>query len=117
MPCTCCTVHGGTGKLPAVAASEALAERSQTLPLSLATLPPAQPYVPFYLRFLGRESPRRITAIDTHWIWQEGQRLTKDPYRITGGFLTVPDRPGLGIELDMAQLEQAELKIKTLDLT
>ncbi len=24
-------------------------------------------------------APGRITAIDTHWIWQDGQRLTKEP--------------------------------------
>ncbi len=52
-------------------------------------------------------APGRITAIDTHWIWQDGQRLTKEPLRIVGGKLTVPDRPGLGVEIDMAQLEAA----------
>jgi glucarate dehydratase len=52
-------------------------------------------------------APGKITAIDTHWIWQDGQRLTKEPFRIAGGKLTVPDRPGLGVEIDMAQLEAA----------
>lgn len=52
-------------------------------------------------------APGRITAIDTHWIWQEGQRLTREPYEILGGMLAVPDRAGLGVELDMARLEQA----------
>ncbi len=52
-------------------------------------------------------APGRITAIDTHWIWQEGQRLTKEPYRIAGGKLTVPDRPGLGVEIDTGKLEEA----------
>ncbi len=52
-------------------------------------------------------APGSVTAIDTHWIWQEGQRLTKEPYRIVNGMLTVPDRPGLGIDVDMAQIEQA----------
>jgi len=42
-----------------------------------------------------------ITAIDTHWIWQDGQRITAEPYRIIDGYLTVPDKPGLGVELDM----------------
>ena len=46
-------------------------------------------------------APGTITAIDTHWIWQDGQRITKQPYEITDGHLTVPDRPGLGIELDL----------------
>jgi glucarate dehydratase len=52
-------------------------------------------------------APGKITAIDTHWIWQDGQRLTKDPFRIENGMLTVPDKPGLGVEIDMAQLEEA----------
>jgi glucarate dehydratase len=52
-------------------------------------------------------APGTITAIDTHWIWQDGERLTKDPLRIVGGTVTVPDRPGLGIEIDMAQVEAA----------
>jgi glucarate dehydratase len=52
-------------------------------------------------------APGTITAIDTHWIWQEGQRLTKEPLRIVDGRLTVPDRPGLGVEIDLAELEKA----------
>jgi glucarate dehydratase len=45
-------------------------------------------------------APGAITAIDTHWIWQDGQRITKAPYRIADGYLEVPDAPGLGVELD-----------------
>ena len=52
-------------------------------------------------------APGEITAIDTHWIWQDGQRLTTEPYEIVDGHLTVPDRPGLGVELDMEQVEAA----------
>jgi glucarate dehydratase len=52
-------------------------------------------------------APGDITAIDTHWIWQDGQPLTKNPLRIVDGKLTVPDGPGLGIELDMDQVEAA----------
>ena len=52
--------------------------------------------------------PRRaITAIDTHWIWQDGQRLTKEPFQIKGGLIAVPERPGLGVEIDMAEVEKA----------
>ncbi len=29
-------------------------------------------------------APGKITAIDTHWIWQDGQRLTRDPLEIVG---------------------------------
>jgi glucarate dehydratase len=56
---------------------------------------------------VGAAAPGKVTAIDTHWIWQDGQRLTKEPLRIEGGFVQVPKRPGLGIELDMAQVEAA----------
>src|SRR5436190_4299448 len=52
-------------------------------------------------------APGKITAIDTHWIWQDGQRLTKKPFRIEGGRIAVPATPGLGIELDMAEVEKA----------
>lgn len=52
-------------------------------------------------------APGKITAIDTHWIWQDGQRLTKDPLRIEDGKIRVPDRPGLGVEIDLEQVEQA----------
>lgn len=45
-------------------------------------------------------APGDITAIDTHWIWQDGQAITADPYRIVDGYLTVPDAPGLGVALD-----------------
>lgn len=48
-----------------------------------------------------------VTAIDTHWIWQDGQQLTREPLRITEGSILVPQRPGLGIELDMEQIGQA----------
>ena len=53
-------------------------------------------------------APGTITPIDTHWIWQEGQeRLTKEPLKIVGGEVAVPARGGLGIEIDMAQIERA----------
>jgi glucarate dehydratase len=56
----------------------------------------------------GAAAPGKITALDTHWIWQEGQeRLTKEPLQISGGMITVPDKPGLGIEIDMDQIEKA----------
>jgi glucarate dehydratase len=52
-------------------------------------------------------APGKITAIDTHWIWQDGQRLTKEPLLIKGGMVEVPKKPGLGIEIDLGQLERA----------
>jgi glucarate dehydratase len=52
-------------------------------------------------------APGKITAIDTHWIWQDGQRLTEEPLQIQGGMVAVPKKPGLGIEIDLGQLEKA----------
>ena len=52
-------------------------------------------------------APGNVTAIDTHWIWQDGQRLTKEPLAIVAGEIEVPRRPGLGIELDPAAVEAA----------
>ncbi|AWN37399.1 glucarate dehydratase [Methylobacterium radiodurans] len=52
-------------------------------------------------------APGNVTAIDTHWIWQDGERLTKEPLQIRGGLVAVPERPGLGIELDWAEVERA----------
>jgi glucarate dehydratase len=58
-------------------------------------------------------APGNITAIDTHWIWQEGQeRLTREPLQIIGGQVAVPDRPGLGIEPDMERIAQAHALYK-----
>jgi glucarate dehydratase len=56
---------------------------------------------------VGAAAPGRVTAIDTHWIWQDGQRLTQDPLQIVGGHVQVPKKPGLGVELDMVEVEKA----------
>jgi glucarate dehydratase len=56
---------------------------------------------------VGAAAPGKVTAIDTHWIWQDGQRLTKEPLQIKGGYVEVPKKPGLGIEIDMAEVEKA----------
>lgn len=56
---------------------------------------------------VGAAAPGRVTAIDTHWIWQDGQGLTRDPLRIEGGYVQLPDKPGLGVELDMEAVERA----------
>src|SRR5450830_652462 len=56
---------------------------------------------------VGAAAPGRVTAIDTHWIWQDGQRLTRDPLQIVDGKVQVPQKPGLGVELDMVEVEKA----------
>ena len=52
-------------------------------------------------------APGKVTAIDTHWIWQDGQHFTHNPLQIHNGQIAVPDRPGLGVELDMQAVEKA----------
>ena len=52
-------------------------------------------------------APGKVTAIDTHWIWQDGQFLTKDPLQIKDGYVDVPAKPGLGIEVDMDAVMKA----------
>ncbi len=56
----------------------------------------------------GAAAPGKINGIDTHWIWQEGiERLTKEPLQIVDGCIEIPEKPGLGIEVDRAQVEKA----------
>ncbi|RON17451.1 glucarate dehydratase [Pseudomonas frederiksbergensis] len=61
-------------------------------------------------------APGEITAIDTHWIWQDGQRLTKAPLQIVDGCVQVPKKPGLGVELDIDQLAKAHELYKGMGL-
>ncbi|HTD00338.1 MAG TPA: glucarate dehydratase [Bradyrhizobium sp.] len=56
---------------------------------------------------VGAAAPGKVTAIDTHWIWQDGQALTKEPLQIKGGKIAVPDSPGLGIEIDRKAIDAA----------
>jgi len=60
-------------------------------------------------------APGTITAIDTHWIWQEGrERLTRDPLQIVQGEVAVPRAPGLGVEPDMARIMAAHELYKSV---
>jgi glucarate dehydratase len=56
---------------------------------------------------VGAAAPGQVTAMDTHWIWQDGQRLTKEPLQIKNGAIEVPKKPGLGIELDRVEVDKA----------
>jgi len=56
---------------------------------------------------VGAAAPGDVTAMDTHWIWQEGQRLTKEPLQIRAGKVAVPAQPGLGATIDEGQLAAA----------
>ena len=61
-------------------------------------------------------APGNVTAIDTHWIWQDGQRLTREPLRIVNGEIALPDRPGLGIEIDEERIAAAHALYQELNL-
>jgi glucarate dehydratase len=62
---------------------------------------------------VGAAAPGEITALDTHWIWQDGQRLTHSPPQIRDGRIAVPQVPGLGLQLDRDALAAAhELYLK-----
>ena len=56
---------------------------------------------------VGAAAPGDVTAMDTHWIWQEGQRLTQEPLQIRAGKVAVPAQPGLGATIDEHQLAAA----------
>ena len=57
---------------------------------------------------VGAAAPGSYTALDTHWIWQEGiERLTREPLTIANGEVVVPAKPGLGIEIDLDQIDAA----------
>ncbi len=56
---------------------------------------------------VGAAAPGEITALDTHWIWQDGQGITREPLQIRDGAVEVPKKPGLGVELDRDRLGEA----------
>jgi len=59
--------------------------------------------------------PGPLNAIDTHWIWQEGrERLTRSPFPIVDGCIALPDKPGLGIEIDRERIQAAHQQYLTL---
>jgi glucarate dehydratase len=60
-------------------------------------------------------APGNITAMDTHWIWQDGQSLTKEPYKIVNGLIQLPKKPGLGLEIDMDKVMKANELYDKLD--
>lgn len=57
---------------------------------------------------VGASAPGNPTALDTHWIWQEGDMtLTKNPLQIINGKIKLNDKPGLGLDLDMDKIQKA----------
>ncbi|MGO1869476.1 MAG: enolase C-terminal domain-like protein [Halomonas sp.] len=64
---------------------------------------------------VGAAAVGRTTALDTHWIWQEGDaRLTRNPPEIVDGKIAVTDAPGLGVEVDMSEIEKANALYRSL---
>lgn len=97
----------GTSTLPPTICSGALVRRWPSCQIQWVSIAVIVP---------GAAAPGTITAIDTHWIWQDGQRLTKAPLQIVGGKVEVPNKPGLGVELDMDQLAKAHELYKGMGL-
>lgn len=60
-------------------------------------------------------APGNPTALDTHWIWQDGQNLCKNTPQIIDGYLEVPKLPGLGIKLNMEKVMEANALYNKLD--
>ena len=61
-------------------------------------------------------APGHPTALDTHWIWQDGQNLLKDAPQIRNGYLEVPKEPGLGVTLDMEKVLEANRLYNSLPI-
>jgi glucarate dehydratase len=56
---------------------------------------------------VGAAAPGEITALDTHWIWQDGQGLTSAPPEIHDGHVALPTGAGLGVQFDPDRLMAA----------
>ena len=56
---------------------------------------------------VGAAAPGEITALDTHWIWQDGQGLTRTRCRSATAPSRYRRRPGLGVGLDRDRLAEA----------
>jgi glucarate dehydratase len=49
---------------------------------------------------LAAATPNLTYACDTHWPWKTEDVVVGQPFGLSGGAIAVPDRPGLGVELD-----------------
>lgn len=56
---------------------------------------------------LGAALPQLRYALDTHYPWQADDVIAGGKLRIESGAVTLPNGPGLGVELDRAALEAA----------
>jgi glucarate dehydratase len=53
---------------------------------------------------LAAAVPNLSYACDTHWPWKTEDIAVGQPFTVSNGALRVPDRPGLGVELDRDSL-------------
>ncbi|HEY5398728.1 MAG TPA: glucarate dehydratase family protein [Trebonia sp.] len=53
---------------------------------------------------LAAAVPNLTYACDTHWPWKTEDVVAGEPFTFSGGAIAVPDRPGLGVELDRDSL-------------
>jgi len=56
---------------------------------------------------LGAALPKLEYALDTHYPWQDDEIILGGKLPIRDGFATLPDKPGLGVELDHEALANA----------
>jgi len=63
---------------------------------------------------VGCAAPGNIAPLDTHWIWQDGQNLLLDTPEIKDSCLHLPDKPGLGVTLNMEAVEKANVLYNSL---
>lgn len=55
---------------------------------------------------LGAAVPHLDYALDTHYPWQVDEVIKGGKIKIEDGFVSVPEGPGLGVELDREQLQK-----------
>ncbi|WP_373517960.1 enolase C-terminal domain-like protein [Pricia sp.] len=55
---------------------------------------------------LGAAIPHLDYALDTHYPWQVDEVIKGGKIKIEDGYATIPDGPGLGVELDREQLQK-----------
>jgi glucarate dehydratase len=60
-------------------------------------------------------APGNITPMDTHWIWQDGQDLCINAMKIEEGKIKIPQKAGLGIDIDMDKVMKANMLYNLLE--
>jgi glucarate dehydratase len=62
-------------------------------------------------------TPHLTYACDTHWPWKTSDVIVPGALEFTGGAVTVPSTPGLGVELDEDALARAHEEYRRCGLT